>query len=123
MKSYSVDLRERIVTAVKNGAKKKATAKLFGVCLMSVVRYCAAAINGNLTPKTRISHPKKIAPEALIRDVELHPSSTNKERARRFGCCASAIQKRLAKLKMTVKKRPKFTKKGTNLIAGSMRGI
>ena len=39
MKSYSQDLRKRIIRARENGASAEESAKRFGVCKRSVERY------------------------------------------------------------------------------------
>ena len=123
MRPYSIDLREKIVEAAGGGMTYKAIACIFGVCPESVYRYCAAAKNGDLTPKTRKSHPKKIDPDALTRDVEKFPDSTLKERAARFGAIAPSIRKRLLALGITQKKRRRFIAGATNSTAGSLSGI
>ena len=109
--------------AAKSGMGWKAIANLFGVCTASVARYCAAAKNGDLTPKTRKSHPKKINSDALILDVENFPDSTLKQRGARFGASATAIRKRLVALGITQKKRRRFIAGATNSTAGSLSGI
>ena len=54
MKSYSEDLRRKIVAAVERGMSKTEAARLFDVSLSSVKRYSRMAYQGNsLTPKRR----------------------------------------------------------------------
>jgi transposase len=45
MKPYSEDLRTSIVAAVEDGMTKSQAARLFGVSLSSVKRYCTLAAN------------------------------------------------------------------------------
>lgn len=45
MRPYSEDLRTRIVAAVEDGMTKSEAARLFGVSLSSVKRYCRLAAN------------------------------------------------------------------------------
>src|SRR3712207_7963905 len=54
MKSYSEDLRRKIVAAVERGMSKTEAARLFDVSLSSVKRYDRMARQGNsLAPKKR----------------------------------------------------------------------
>lgn len=46
MKTYSVDLRERIVTAVRDGMSKVQAARTFGMGVTSVKRYVSLAQQG-----------------------------------------------------------------------------
>ena len=54
MRAYSVDLRERIVEAVKRkGLSKTAAAELYGVSRATVYRYLELAAEGSLAAKVR----------------------------------------------------------------------
>jgi transposase len=54
MKSYSEDLRRKIVAAVERGMSKSEAARLFDVSLSSVKRYSRMAYQGNsLAPKKK----------------------------------------------------------------------
>ena len=60
MKPYSEDLRTRIVTAVYGGMPKTQVARLFGVSLSSVKRYCRlAAQQEPLAPRRGGGRPPK----------------------------------------------------------------
>lgn len=50
MRPYSEDLRTRIVAAVEDGMTKSEAARLFGVSLSSVKRYCRLAANEEPLP-------------------------------------------------------------------------
>lgn len=51
-KALSVDLRERVVTAVSGGMSRRAAAERFGVSAASAVRWCQSVRrNGVITPK------------------------------------------------------------------------
>ena len=61
MKSYSEDLRQKIVTAVERGVSKPETARLFDVSLSSVKRYVRmAGSEGSLAPKKRPGRIPKV---------------------------------------------------------------
>src|SRR5215217_8587724 len=80
MKSYSEDLRKRIVRAVEvGGTSKSAAARLFGVSLSSVKRYLRLAERGmSLAPRKGGGRPPKIdqtAQKLLEEDVKERPAS------------------------------------------------
>jgi predicted transcriptional regulator len=61
MKSYSEDLRKKIVAAVERGISKSEAARLFDVSLSSVKRYSRMADGGvSLAPKKRPGRTPKV---------------------------------------------------------------
>ena len=85
MSGYSVDLRERIVSAVEGGAISKAqAARTFSVSLSSVKRYVGKAQRGeSLAPKKRPGSTPKLDEKAsslLAADLEERPYLTLRER-------------------------------------------
>ncbi len=86
MKPYSEDLRTRIVAAVEGGISKSEAARVFGVSLSSVKRYCTIAVRGeNLAPrKGGGGRPPKVNAtiESLLEeDVNRRPYAAAWERA------------------------------------------
>ena len=60
MKSYSEDLRRKIVAAVERGMSKTEAARLFDVSLSSVKRYSRTAREaGSLKPKRVLDDPTR----------------------------------------------------------------
>jgi transposase-like protein len=51
MKAYGLDLRERVVKFINEGASKVGAARRFDLGRRTVYRYLAAARKGTLTPK------------------------------------------------------------------------
>ena len=87
MKSYSEDLRKRIVRAVEvGGTSKSAAARLFGVSLSSVKRYLRLVERGAaLTPRKGGGRPPKMdqtVQKLLEEDVKERPAATVSERRR-----------------------------------------
>jgi len=84
MKSYSVDLRRKIVAAVERGMSKTQAARLFDVSLSSVKRYSRMARQGNsLDPKRRAGRAPKVDEKArklLNQDMKERPAATIAER-------------------------------------------
>ena len=85
MKPYSEDLRTRIVAAVEDGMPKTQAARLFGVSLSSIKRYCTLAANEEpLAPRKGGGRPPKTnsAIERLLEeDVSKRPYAAVRERA------------------------------------------
>jgi len=84
MSGYSVDLRERVVSAVEEGAMSKAqAARTFSVSLSSVKRYVEKAKRGeSLAPKRRPGSTPKLDEKArnlLAADLEERPYLTLQE--------------------------------------------
>ena len=84
MKSYSEDLRMKIVAAVERGTSKSETARLLGVSLSSVKRYVGMASNGeSLAPKKRPGRAPKadeVTKRLLTEDMKERPAATIVER-------------------------------------------
>ena len=86
MKSYSEDLRRKIVAAVERGMSKTEAARLFEVSLSSVKRYSRMARQGNsLASKKRPGRTPK-ADEKVTKLLNEHmkerPAATIAERIR-----------------------------------------
>ena len=80
--AYSLDLRERIVEAVKEGCSQRAAAERFKVSLSSVERYLRRERRGELEAKRPPGRRASLASEqydALSRQVEAHNDATLKE--------------------------------------------
>jgi transposase len=86
MKSYSEDLRKKIVAAVERGKFKSETARLFGVSLSSVKRYVRMASSGeSLAPKKRPGRAPKAdesTKRLLNEDMKERPAATIAQRIR-----------------------------------------
>lgn len=86
MKSYSEDLRKKIVVAVGRGMSKSEAARLFDVSLSSVKRYVRMASNGEpLAPKKRPGRAPKVDEKTkrlLNEDMTERSAATITERVR-----------------------------------------
>lgn len=71
MRAYSVDLRERIVAAVKvKGMGKPAVAEFYGVSRATVYRYLGLDKAGDLTPKASPGQPPRLDEQACQKLLE-----------------------------------------------------
>jgi transposase len=84
MKSYSEDLRHKIVAAVERGMPKTQAARLFDVSLSSVKRYARMARQGDsLAPKRRPGRAPKVdekTKKLLNEDMKERPAATIAQR-------------------------------------------
>jgi transposase len=85
MKAYSVDLREKIVAAVRRGMSKAQAARIFGVGATSVKRYAKLKEEGKpLTPGKAPGKKGKLdenAMKLLREDLHARPAATYENRA------------------------------------------
>jgi transposase len=88
MWAYSVDLRQRIVEAVKeDGLAKAEVARRFRVSRRTVYRYLELAQRDNLAPRRPPGGERKLkgeALEALRKQLESYDEATLEEHAERF---------------------------------------
>ena len=70
MRAYSLDLRERIVAAVKNGMTKVEVAKQFGVSRSSLYSYLKRSKENNLTADSPPGRPRKLSQEQEQKLIE-----------------------------------------------------
>lgn len=86
MKSYSEDLRQKIVVAVERGMSKSEATRIFDVSLSSVKRYVKMASSGeSLAPKKRPGRAPKVGEKTkrlLNEDMKERPTATIAERVR-----------------------------------------
>lgn len=84
MRAYSLDLRSKIVEAVKRGVPKAEAARTFGVGISTVKRYVKMAEESlSLAPKKAPGKRKKLDERAmrlLEDDLESRPAAKLKER-------------------------------------------
>lgn len=114
MKAYSLDLRKRIVEAVKDGQRVKDVAERYNVTRRTVSQYMKLEKVGKLAPVKHPGHPPHLRGEnlkALKQQVEDHPDWTLEKRAEALvletgvALKKSAIGKYLKQLGITHKKR------------------
>ena len=85
MRAYSVDLRKKIVDAIRNGRPKVEVARIFGVGISSVKRYMKMAQEeGALDPKKAPGKKRKLdesGMKLLEEDLRARPTATYEQRA------------------------------------------
>ncbi len=84
MRAYSVDLRERVVKAVKTGQSQRSVAKRYDLSRRSVRRYLQREASGKLAADPRPGKARALGEtkcEVLRRQVEAHADWTLEQRA------------------------------------------
>jgi putative transposase len=107
--SYSLDLRTKVVNFIENGHSMAEAAKTFGISRATIYRWLKRT---ELAPTKVTTRKRKVDIVALAKDVERDPSTSLKERAKRFGVTPAALCYRFKKMKITRKKNSYAIKKG-----------
>jgi transposase len=105
-KSYSVDLRERVLNHLEKNPDKKAASSLFQLGIATIYRWVSRKKSkGNVEPLRRKYAYKKIDDQKLIEYVDANPDHFLSEIAEHFGLTLQAIFYALKRLKITRKKK------------------
>ena len=103
--SYSVDLRERALSAVRNGHSKAKVNEMYGLGVNTLKTWEALeAETGSLQNRPLNRGAYKIDREKLLEWYREHPYSTNKETAVAFNCSVSGIRSAKKVMGITRKK-------------------
>ena len=112
LKYYSLDLRERVLSYLEKNADKKEASLLFQVGVATIYRWVARKkAKGHVEPKRRKYAYKRIDDQKLIEYVEANPDHFLSEIGENFNLTPQAIFYALKRLKITRKKRLRFTRK------------
>lgn len=87
MRAYSLDIRQRIVAAVRSGHSKDEVAELFGVDRSTINRYLRLAEGERLAAKPLPGRAPHISPAQhadLVLQLHLHPADTLAEHCQRW---------------------------------------
>jgi transposase len=113
-KSYSVDLRERVLQYLEKNKNREAASRLFQVGVATIYRWLSRKKEkGNVEPLRRPYVYKKIDDQKLIDYIEKNPDHFLSEIAKHFNLTPQAIFYALKRLKITRKKSSRSTRKET----------
>jgi putative transposase len=111
--SYSIDLRERVITFIEQGGSKVDASVIFGVSRPTIYSWIRKkAATGSVKDAPLKRGWKKINPEKLKAYVKEHPDLTLADYAKRFGASIPSVCIALKKLKITHKKKRLSIEKG-----------
>ncbi len=100
--TYSIDLRERVVSFINDGGARNDAARFFKVSSKTIYNWLHRA---DLRPKSHGTRHRKLDKSALRRHVDEHPDALLRERAAHFGVHTNAIWVALRAMKIGKKKR------------------
>lgn len=104
--SYSEDFRKRTIEYREEGHTLEEVSRTFKISITTIRKWeKQLREEGNLKAKTPERSFKKIDPEKLKEYIEKNPDAYLREIAKEFGCCISAVDKALKRIKITRKKR------------------
>lgn len=104
-KSYSIDLREKVVKSLKEQENPKQIARNFKISLATVYRWKSKIKTGNLSAEKRTNYVSKVSRELVVEYVLKNPDHTLNEIGKNFSITASTVHKYLAKMNFTYKKK------------------
>lgn len=113
VRPYSLDLRKRVLEYVEETKDKTKASQLFKVGIATIYRWIARKTQtGNIEPSPSKPYKKKIDDQQLVAYLEAHPDHFLSEIAAHFKTTLQAIFYALQRLKITRKKKSRFTGKG-----------
>ena len=119
--TYSQDLRIKALDYAEKCGSNVEASKVFGITPRTLLNWIKLKKQDNLAPKQRKRRPSKIDSEKLKSYIKEHPDAYLKEMAEIFGATASAVFYACKRLKITLKKRPPFIKRGMRKRERSIR--
>lgn len=115
-KTYSQDLREKVVTYIENNGDKKEAAKVFSIGLDTVYRWLRLRKNDDLKPKKRTSFYQVVDTQKLIDYIKNNSDHTITEIARALKLGRQTVCRWLGRLNITRKKRLRSIENATRKI-------
>jgi transposase len=111
--AYDIKYRHRALEYWSEGKSKEETAKVFKVSPSTLQGWKSRLKEtGTLAPKKRRQTWRKIEPGKLQEYIEAHSDAYLREIAAEFGCTIHAVEKALARLKISRKKNSGISGKG-----------
>lgn len=109
--TYSIDLRKRVLEYVEKGFTVREAVAIFGISVRSIRTWIKRKKEGILPPKKREANPRKIETSLLIKYLDENPDAYLREIADVFGVTIPAVFYACKRLKITLKKRSRSTRK------------
>jgi len=114
--AYSIDFRKKAIEFMDKGHTKEELHEAFGIYPSRITAWRKLLKEtGELKPQYRETRKRKIDLKELEQALERKPDATLAELAKLFDCTESAVHYALARLKITLKKRPSPTRSKTSL--------
>lgn len=112
--TYSHDLRTKALDYIENGGSKAEASRIFGVTTQTLFNWIKRRREGKLSPSRKKERlPYKIEEKKLKDYIKANPDSYLREIAQELGLAISTVFYGCKRLKITLKKRHRSTRKGT----------
>lgn len=72
-KTYSIDLRHKVISHIMSGCSKREAAKIFNIGEATIYRWINLHKAGDISPKKRKTYTRKVDVEKLLQYVEKYP--------------------------------------------------
>ena len=109
--TYSQDLRKKALEYIEQGKTLKEAATVFGVTSRTIWNWISRKKKGILEPKKYEVSPRKVDNDLLIEYIKNYPNAYLREIADVFKVDPSTIFYACKRLKITLKKRQRTTRK------------
>lgn len=109
-KTYSEDLRRKVISHIMGGCRKREAAKIFNIGEATIYRWLNLHKQGDIKPKKRTNYVRKVNIEQLLHYVERNPDHMLKEIGETLDLKFQTVGNWLKRLNITRKKRPRFIK-------------
>ena len=100
--TISRDLRDRVLTFIKEGGRKTEASKRFSVSRTAIYQWLSGKLPNEDGVKFR--RKRKLDRIELSKHVQRYPDALLRERAAYFGVCINSIWYALREMKLTYKK-------------------
>ena len=111
--TYSLDLRNKALKYIENGGTWLSASQTFGVAIRTLAHWLRRKRHNNLSPTARQTGSYKIDETRLKDYIAKNPEAYLREIAEEFGTTIPAIFYACKRIKITLKKRRRTTKKET----------
>jgi len=114
MKRLNQQTREAVIAFIEKGNTHKLAAEVFGIATRTVTEYMRRVReHGHLKDAPLNRTFRKIDPERLKEFFDERPDATLREASDTFGVSITGVFRALRRLKITLKKRSRFTGSAT----------
>ena len=109
--TYSLDLRKKALKYLDKVGNRQQVVEAFNISLRTLERWIRRKRENSLPPAQRKSSPSKIDDQKLRLFIQENPDAYLREIAQLFGTTLQAAFYACKRLKISLKKRPRTTKK------------
>lgn len=109
--TYSHDLRMKALEYAEKCGSNRIASQVFGVTHQTLLNWIKLKKQSDLAPKKKQRKPSKLDNEKLKSYIQAYPDAYLREIGEVFGVTLSAVFYACKRLKITLKKRPRFIKK------------